>query len=210
MDDSSRVRVGNAVAYFLEDRQQPRNREARDGVGVAIANVLEDVTQGAALDQLHRVVDRAVGGHADVVQRDNVRVLELPRDLRLRHEAVDGLIGGFLAVEHHLERDGANEVVILRLEHRAHAAGGDDALQSVKARASLRLRCERFAIAGAARREEVGDGDVTAAGFHLKRALELREQLFSGLALRADFALLFGLELNHCGTGFGLLRVHVT
>ena len=114
MDDSSRVRVGNAVAYFLEDRQQPRNREARDGVGIAVADVLEDVAQCAALNQLHRVVDGAVGGHADVVQRNDVWMFELSGDLSFGDETVNRLIRRLFAVEHHLERDGAGEIEIGR------------------------------------------------------------------------------------------------
>ena len=180
------------------------------GGEVLLLRVLGEMSRAG--DVLHREV-----GHSHAVVDVRARLVDLrdagmtqaSEQLRFVQEATVRRASRRAGAKH-LERDGANEVVILRLEHRAHAAGGDDALQSVKARASLRLRRERFPIAGTARREEVGDGDVTAAGFHLKRALELREQLFSGLALRADFALLFGLELNHCGTGFGLLRVHVT
>ena len=61
-----------------EDVQRAARRE--------LALLLEHVGERAALEQLHREVERAIGQAADVVRRDAVRVIDLADRERLALE----------------------------------------------------------------------------------------------------------------------------
>ena len=81
--------------------------------------------QRAAPHQLHRDEHPAVGQAAQLVDRDDPRVLELPADLRLLDEPADHL--GMVAVllPHHLDGQVAAEVEVAALEDRSHAPAGE-------------------------------------------------------------------------------------
>jgi len=57
-----------------------------------------------------REVEVPLGRQADLVDRDDVRVLELARDLRFLHEALDP--GWGLIAENHLHGHGPSNVVV--------------------------------------------------------------------------------------------------
>ena len=85
---------------------------------------LEPAGQGVALDELHRDVQIAVVGGADVVDADHVGVGQLGDRLGLAAQPLLGVLGGELEPRaQQLERDLAIELGIVRGEHHAHAAG---------------------------------------------------------------------------------------
>ena len=128
MDHAPGVGVGHRLADLLEDREEPRPVVRR------VLAVLQQRGQGPAPDQLHRDVEPAVGKLAQLVDRDDPRVLELAADLRLLDEPADHL--GVVAVLFQDDLDGqvAAEVDVAPLEDRAHPAAGDLAHELVAAR----------------------------------------------------------------------------
>src|SRR5262249_25285285 len=82
------------------------------------------VVQAAALHVGHREVRRPLV-LADLVDRHDVRVVQLRRRLGLAAEALPLRLAGQLAVEDHLHRDGAVEADLAGLPDHAHAAAGD-------------------------------------------------------------------------------------
>ena len=83
MDHAAGVGVGHRLGHLLEDRQS----RGRSSAGAGRSR--EDLGEGAALDQLHGEVGPAVGEGAQLVDRDDPRVLELAGDLRLLDEPAD-------------------------------------------------------------------------------------------------------------------------
>ena len=90
MDHAAGVRVGHRLADLEEDPQHARL------IGGRIGPRVQEIGQGAALDQLHREVGAAVGEGAQLVDRHDARMLQLAGDLRLLDEAADQL--GVVAV----------------------------------------------------------------------------------------------------------------
>ena len=86
--------------------------------------LLDDLLERAALQVLHGDVGAAVG-LAAVVDRDDVRVVEARRGLRLAPEALDELAVLGVALGHDLERDLAAEARVLGEVHRRHAADAE-------------------------------------------------------------------------------------
>ena len=74
VDDPVGVGVGDRLADLLEHRHEPA------AVGRRVGPVLEQVVEGAALDQLHGQERPAVGQGADLVDRRDAGVLELAGD----------------------------------------------------------------------------------------------------------------------------------
>jgi hypothetical protein len=116
----------NRPTAWAAARPRPGVDEHRHDVAPRSLPARQPVGQRVALDELHRDVDVAVGGGADVVDRDDVGVAELRDRLRLAHQPRPGLA---LAEPHagaqQLERDPPIELRIVRREHHAHAAGAD-------------------------------------------------------------------------------------
>ena len=127
MHDAHRVRVGDAVADLLEDREQRRERKSFDCILLAFADAAEHLLQRGALHVFHRVEDLAVFIEAELVHRDDVRVLELPGELRLVHEAQHVLARKLAGCLDDLHRDVAHDAEVARLVHHAHAAAADGA-----------------------------------------------------------------------------------
>ena len=94
-----------------------------------------------ALHELHREVWDALRIHEELVHGNDVRVLELPRDLRLGDEAVavKGLLGELLGET--LEGDVAQEVSVGRRMNATHAS-------STELRVELEVLRRRNAFAG--------------------------------------------------------------
>ena len=87
--------------------------------------------EGLAPDQLHGEERPAVGEGAQLVDRHDARVLELAADLRLLDEAADHLGAAAEVVAQDLDGNVAAQVGVAALEHLAHAAAGDLAVDAV-------------------------------------------------------------------------------
>ena len=111
--------VGHRLTQLLEDREVPRTVLGR------VRPAFEQGRQGAATDQLHRDVETGVGEPAQLVNRDDARVLELAGDLRLLDEATDHLGAVAVLLEDDLDGHVAADIDVAALEHDAHASAGD-------------------------------------------------------------------------------------
>jgi hypothetical protein len=78
------------------------------------ARVVQEVLQVAALDELHRVPERPVRRDLERVDRHDVGVLELRRDLHLRQETAEELRVRRHLGQHRLQRDLAPQVEVPR------------------------------------------------------------------------------------------------
>ncbi len=94
------------------DRDRDRRRTARD----------QELLEGAALQVLHRDVVGALG-LAAVVDRDDVRMRQPGRVLRLAAEALDELLVLRVAVVEHLQRHAAAQLLVLGEVDVRHPAG---------------------------------------------------------------------------------------
>ena len=144
VDHPPGVGVGHRLADLLEDREEPRPVVRR------VLPRLQQRGQGAAPDQLHGDVEPPVGEPAQLVDRDDPRVLELAADLRLLDEPADHL--GVVAVLLQEDLDGqvAAEVDVAALEHDAHAAPGDLAEELVAPALARRGRASPRSAGGPA------------------------------------------------------------
>jgi hypothetical protein len=93
------------------------------------AGVADQRAQAPALDQLHHHVRRAVV-LADVVDRNDVRVIELGHRAGLAHQPGPGLLL-FGPLVQHLERDPAIEPLVVGAEDAAHPPLADRILDPV-------------------------------------------------------------------------------
>ena len=125
VDHPSGVRVGHRLRHLLEDAQGPRQPVGRRQPGS------QKLREGLAPDQLHREEWPAVGEGAQLVDRHDARVLELAADLRLLDEAADHLGTAAEVVAEDLDGNVAADVGVAALEHLAHAAAGDLAVDAV-------------------------------------------------------------------------------
>jgi hypothetical protein len=105
--------------------------QQRDGVPGVEPPAPQPLEEALALEQLHRQEQVPLGTAAEVGDPDDVVVLERGRDLRLAAEALDdvGRAGEVLAQE--LQRQLLAHVDVLGLEHRPHAALGQQRHQAV-------------------------------------------------------------------------------
>ena len=128
MDDAAVVRVGERVADLEEDLDAALDPLDRPRVAL-----VEPVAERDALHELHREVRNAVRVDGELVDRDDVRVLELPVHLRFGDEAVAIERLARVGLVEALQRDLAEEVPIHRRVHVPHAAtsqlAGDDEMR---------------------------------------------------------------------------------
>ena len=117
MYDTAMVRVGERVADLEEDLDAAL--DALDRAGVAL---LEPLAERDALHELHREVGHAVLIDRELVDRDDVRVLELPVHLRFGDEAVAIERLARVRLVETLERDVAEEVAVHRRVNVPHSA----------------------------------------------------------------------------------------
>ena len=115
VDDAAAVRRGQAAGDLLRVRQGLAQRQRA---------AAERAAQRLAVEQLGDDVGPPVGG-ADVVDRDDVRVVERGGGARFQLEAVEALRIGREARRQHLDGDVAAEARIAGPIDLAHAAGAE-------------------------------------------------------------------------------------
>ena len=108
----------------MMSRKAGRSRRGIDSRG-------EKGGQGTALDQFHREIRAGILEDAELIDRDDARMLELAADLRLLDEPVDELGTVAVPLEQDLDGQVAPEVGVASLEDRAHSAAGDLAQQLI-------------------------------------------------------------------------------
>ena len=116
VDDSCLVRRREALGDLDADRENARERKRRRSC--------EHLAQRLALDPLHRE-ERAAAALADVVDRDDVRVVEGRRRSRLVLEAGETLAVGRQRLRENLDGDEPAEARVPRLVDLPHATGAD-------------------------------------------------------------------------------------
>jgi hypothetical protein len=82
MDDAARVGIVDCLTNLQKNVEQTTQAEASERPGVIVAAPLENRLERATGDELHREVSVTVGRGTQVVHRNDVRMLELRRDLR--------------------------------------------------------------------------------------------------------------------------------
>ena len=116
------VRVVERRGDLANDRHRPPRRQRTD--------MPQQRRQAVALDQPHVDVEHAVD-LAEVVHRDDVRLLQPGRDFRLPAEPLlEAVVGGHLGAQQ-LDRDHALAGGVVGAVHLAHAAHPDHRLQLV-------------------------------------------------------------------------------
>ena len=128
MDHAPGMGVGDGLRDRLEDRQ-----EAGQSVGRALPR-LEQLGQRVSLHQLHGEKRPFVGKGAQLVNRHDAGVLELPADLCLFDKPADHVGVAAHVFAENLEGDVATEVRIAPLQDLAHAAAGDLAVDPIASR----------------------------------------------------------------------------
>ena len=121
MDDAAFVRVRERVDDVVQDAQHLSRRELRA--------LTERALQRLSLDERHGEVEQ-ITMRAGGVERDDMRVLELRRDLDLTAKSVTVHPGGEVRRKH-LDHHIAVERALCRQKHSAHTAARQLALQLV-------------------------------------------------------------------------------
>ena len=106
------------VDHHLERRRLPAELQHR--------------SQRLPLDELLHEEAVPVGGLADLVDDDDVRMVERRRGARLAQEAVDGALGPILHA-HHFDGDGTVQPRVERAENLAHPALADALVEAIVA-----------------------------------------------------------------------------
>ena len=130
------------------DRDVDRRRAARD----------DQLLERPPVEVLHRDVVRALG-LAAVVDRDDVRMRERGRVLRLAAEALDELLVVRVAVVEDLDRDAAAELLVLGevdVRHPAGAKLAHDLIATVEEGADERVRDGHESLQGSRRLSRAG------------------------------------------------------
>ena len=127
---------------------------------------VEDLAQRAPVEELHRDV-RGVPGLADVVDRDDVRMVEAPGGLRFAEEAALVRLGLGVGQPEadRLDRDQAVDQRIARLVHDTHGAAARVPRESRSGRAP-RAACSPVVLYARAARS----GRCALDGAHERRA----------------------------------------
>ena len=123
----------HGIACFLEDVQQAREGEIAHRVGVVLAKGNENVGQRAPLHVFHRVVDAPFGIETQFVNRNDVRMFELRRNLRLFHKPQLFFLRKNHIMGKNLDRHGTPAIEIARLVHHTHAAAREHAPEFILA-----------------------------------------------------------------------------
>jgi hypothetical protein len=124
VDDAARVGVRNGLTDVEKDVEETPEPDFAERLWVrGRLALLEKALERLAANELHRVVRAAFRIDPEIVNGDDVRVLELRRDLRLLHEAREEL-DRKLRPRHRrdLQRDLATQLRIGAPQHAAHRA----------------------------------------------------------------------------------------
>src|SRR5262249_54090099 len=115
--------VGERVADVDEDVEQPSQGVILLSDLWAFPQLVEHLSETAALDHLHREEQSLLSIHAQLVDRHDVGGLELPSDLRFLDET--SLLLRVARAEDVLDRHFAANVAVDGAENGAHAAAGN-------------------------------------------------------------------------------------
>jgi len=151
VNDPVGVRVPDALTDLLEDGDEPA------ALGARRRALAQERVEGAPEDQLHGEERAAVGERADLVNRRNRRVLELPRNERFFDEPPGRGAAGPEPLAQQLHRDLPVHGEVPRAVHQPHAAMPDLFEQLVAGR-------RRGARAGAGERAVRQPGGVVERG----------------------------------------------
>ena len=122
MDDAAFVRVGECVRHFEQDSPRLARRQR--------ALRVQTHREVFAVDQRHDEVDDPVA-FVDAVDRDDVRMAQLRRGLRLTQESRPDLGAEGELGRKDLDRDQALQPAIARLVHDPHPTPPDLAVEFV-------------------------------------------------------------------------------
>ncbi len=117
VDDVARVRVADGAAHLDEHSEQAHERPVAPQ-----RRVVDHVPERGGAHDPHRVEEVLASERAEVMDRDDARMLELARDLRLADEAPAVVLTRANLLLQHLECDRAAHPPIHRREDDAHAA----------------------------------------------------------------------------------------
>ena len=134
VDHAAGVRVGHGLAHALEDGQEPA------AVLVRRAAIAEQHRQGRALDEPHREIGAPIRLKAQLVDREDPRVLKLPGDLGLLDEAAHHRLVVGVPGPEDLHGHVAAEVGVVAPDDDAHPPAGDLAQRLVAGAAGAALR----------------------------------------------------------------------
>lgn len=118
MDHPLAVGECQRIGHFLEDGEQFPQRMVAEGVFLPLRHLVEHLLQGDSVHELHRVKDLIVLVHAQLVERDDPRVLEPRHDPGLGHKPRHTVLVG--RVQHHFHRHRAFGRGLARAENRSH------------------------------------------------------------------------------------------
>ncbi len=133
------MRVLDGEADLPERVEQLVGRVLADRVGILFVELPQDVGERPSADALHREVLDARRREAEVVDRDDRRVLQLGLHTRLADEAVLARARALVAPAADLHRDFTTGLAVLHEQHLTHAAGAEETLVLV-ARAEAQVR----------------------------------------------------------------------
>jgi hypothetical protein len=132
------VRVSYGAAHAHKRLQQIAELQRPIGVAGRQGVIGQDrVVQRSPPNQLHRIERPAVGLDSQLVDRHDVRMLELPRDLGFFVEPRDQLGRLERAGEHFLDGHVAAQERIVSKQHASQAAAGDFLLDDEAADARI-------------------------------------------------------------------------
>ena len=124
VNDAFGMGIGNGIAGFAKDIEQPRERIPVDGGRLALTQTVQHFLEGGAAHKFHGVIIATLGIHAEIVDWYNMRVIQSSEDEGFLSEAVGEIgVGGNLR-RHHLEGHVPLELVIEGQIHFSHAAFG--------------------------------------------------------------------------------------
>ena len=119
------------VAGFLKNRQESSQRILLDEFRLAAADFIQDIPERHALHILHRIKGVAAYVLAQFVNRHDIRMLQLRRDLRLADKTLPVFRIEPTARQQDLQRNHPFAMNVPRLVYDAHPALGHDAFHVV-------------------------------------------------------------------------------
>ena len=116
VDNITRVRVGHGVTDLRKDTQEILTTLGR------VPALAQKTRERFALDHLHGKVRTTPLEEADLVDRDDARVLQLPRDLTLREEATAHAVMIAQLLAEHFEGNVASHFRVMTADNGSNPA----------------------------------------------------------------------------------------